>query len=178
MGYLHGPFQLGTYAVFGFYVLSGYLMTYIMLNRYGYTISGRFKFAVNRFLRLYPCYWVAAVISLLLLCVDAEKVTEYKEVMFFPSTIYHWLRNFLLYFSFDSTPRLGPATWALTVELFYYFLICIGISRTKKLPLYGLRLGSCILWHYYFLIRITGRRDIFNSCSESSVFARSGYMLL
>ena len=51
-----GFLSLGTYPVFGFYIISGYLMTVIMHNNYGYTWVGRYSFAVNRFLRLYPQY--------------------------------------------------------------------------------------------------------------------------
>ena len=38
---------LGGYAVFGFYILSGYLMTFIMQNNYGYDRSGLAKYALN-----------------------------------------------------------------------------------------------------------------------------------
>ena len=48
--HLGGLPVVGAYAVFGFYVLSGYLMTLIMQDRYGYTASGRSAYAVNRFL--------------------------------------------------------------------------------------------------------------------------------
>ena len=45
LGGVHG---MGTYAVFGFYVLSGYLMTMVLHRTYGYSISGFSRYALNR----------------------------------------------------------------------------------------------------------------------------------
>ena len=59
----HLPY-LGSYAVFGFYVLSGYLMTLVMHTNYGYTLVGMTKYAVNRVLRIYPIYWLACLLSI------------------------------------------------------------------------------------------------------------------
>jgi len=61
-----GGLSMGGYAVFGFYVLSGYLMTLIMQNNYGYSALGFYKYALNRFLRIYPIYWVSIVFSAIL----------------------------------------------------------------------------------------------------------------
>jgi peptidoglycan/LPS O-acetylase OafA/YrhL len=53
--FLHpgGILAIGGYAVFGFYILSGYLMTLIMQKNYGYSRGGVARYAVNRFLRIY-----------------------------------------------------------------------------------------------------------------------------
>lgn len=57
--HLGGMPVIGGYAVFGFYILSGYLMTLIMHKNYGYTRDGVARYAINRFLRIYPIYWVS-----------------------------------------------------------------------------------------------------------------------
>ena len=49
-------------AVFSFYVLSGFLMSLILNQDYGFTASGLARFAFNRWLRLFPVYY--AVIGL------------------------------------------------------------------------------------------------------------------
>jgi peptidoglycan/LPS O-acetylase OafA/YrhL len=49
---------IGHYAVHGFFILNGYLMTYIMCRPYGFTANGIKTFAINCF----------AVISKLLEC--------------------------------------------------------------------------------------------------------------
>ena len=65
--HLGGLQAIGAYAVFGFYALSGYLMTLIMQKNYGYSPSGISKYALNRFLRIYPIYWVSIVTSVALI---------------------------------------------------------------------------------------------------------------
>lgn len=132
IGHLHGPFELGTYAVFGFYVLSGYLMTFIMHETYHYDLGGRMKFLLNRFLRIFPPYWFAACLSIILLLIFGSRITDFKSAIFLPGNIAEWSRNVFLVFHFESMPRLSPATWALTVELFYYLAICVGISKNSK----------------------------------------------
>lgn len=52
---------VGQYALHGFFILSGYLMTYVMHNTYGYSAKGIVYFGVNRFLQLFPAYWAICV---------------------------------------------------------------------------------------------------------------------
>ena len=129
-----GISPLGGYAVFGFFIISGYLMTLIMHESYGYTWFGRLSFAVNRFLRLFPQYWASAAISVLLIYfLGSETVVDYHKTMFLPTTIKEYISNISLiyptWFPGDFKPRLVPTTWALTIEIFYYFLICLGLSK-------------------------------------------------
>lgn len=126
---------LGAYSVYGFYVISGYLMTLTMHGTYGYTAFGRYSFAVNRFLRLYPQYWIAAILSLVLIQFVGEPVARnFHPSMYVPASIESVLANLtMIYPAWHTTsvnPRLVPPTWALTVELFFYFLICLGLSKT------------------------------------------------
>lgn len=131
IGHLHGPYQLGIYAVFGFYILSGYLMTTIMHRSYGYDSQGRLRYGLNRVLRLFPAYWTAILLSIVLLLSFGERITEFNSAMVLPTTWQQWAQNALIMLAFDSSSRLSPATWALTVEMFFYFCICVGASKTK-----------------------------------------------
>ena len=128
------PDALGPYAVFGFYILSGYLMTLIMHESYGFHKAGRINFAINRVLRLFPMYWVAAVFSLVLIyMIGGEAVKQYHRSMFIPSDVKSILENVFMIFpgwrSDEINPRLVPTTWALTVEMFFYLMICVGASK-------------------------------------------------
>jgi len=130
-----GILPLGTYAVFGFYIISGYLMTLIMHESYGYTLIGRYSFATNRFLRLYPQYWAAAFLSILLITIlGAHVTTSFHKSIYMPISIEDILDNLLMAFTAwypnSINPRLVPPTWAIIVEIFFYMLICIGISKT------------------------------------------------
>ena len=61
---IHGP---AAYAVWGFFVLSGYLMTFVLSQRYGFEAAGLKRYAFNRFLRIYPSYVLASLAGLALL---------------------------------------------------------------------------------------------------------------
>lgn len=126
---------IGWFSVHGFFILSGYLMTHVMTRSYGYTIEGRAAFAINRMLRLLPSYWVVLALSVALVgFIGNEAAFEYHKIGV-PETAGAWVANATLIYPnvipHEYWPRLSPPTWALTVELVYYALICLGISRTK-----------------------------------------------
>jgi peptidoglycan/LPS O-acetylase OafA/YrhL len=129
---------IGAHAVHGFFVLSGFLMTFVMQQSYGYTLNGRISFAANRALRLYPSYFFAIVLSaFLILMVGRDIAAEYRFNLGIPFDWWTWLQNItMIYFSpfpQEVTPRLSPATWALTLELLFYAIICLGASRSPRL---------------------------------------------
>ena len=146
--------MLGVHAVEVFFVISGYLMTLVVNERYGCDAAGFGRFWSNRILRLYPSYWVVLSLTVVTIFLVGQDFTrEFKSVIYFPGTIAGWLQNIsMLYLSIDPLtvePRMSDATWALTVELFYYFLISIGISRSKLITYVWF--GASIL----YLIAIT-----------------------
>ncbi len=127
---------IGNYSVFGFYILSGYLMTRIMHKTYGYNCNGVIKYLSNRFLRIYPLYWLSIFFSiLLLLLISKNIVTSISQSIFFPHDLEGILRNIFIIFSINTEPRLTPPSWALTVELFYYLLIAFGCSKTRNITI-------------------------------------------
>ena len=136
LGHLLDKWQIGTYAVFGFYMISGFLMTCIMQESYGFNVRGRFRFAINRFLRLYPLYWCAAIISLIMIAVlGLDFVKSYNSSIYLPTSAAEIVANSsMIYprvFANEYTPMLVPTTWAITVELFFYAAICLGLSKTR-----------------------------------------------
>lgn len=131
------PILIGPFAVFGFYMMSGYLMNLVMHESYGFSLRGRLSFALNRFLRLYPQYWIACLFSVFLIIWFGEELTKsYHHSIFRPDEPREYLFNLLMIFPswypVDVNPRLVPPTWAITVELFFYAMICIGIAKTAK----------------------------------------------
>ncbi|WP_116368097.1 acyltransferase family protein [Parahaliea mediterranea] len=129
--HLGGYPGIGSYAVFGFYCLSGYLMTLIMQRRYGYSSDGVLRYGLNRFLRIFPVYWVSIGLSLALIALlGSEFTASYHHAIYRPEGVAQWARNLLLYFPQMEDPRLTPPAWALTVELFFYALIALGASRS------------------------------------------------
>jgi peptidoglycan/LPS O-acetylase OafA/YrhL len=129
---------IGQYAVHGFFILSGYLMTLIMHKSYGYSARGILSFGFNRFLRLYPSYWIVLILSAaIILAVGVDNARSYHSGIYLPSTAGEWLQNLSLFyanwFPMKSFPRLAPPTWALTLELLFYMLIALGVSKSKPI---------------------------------------------
>jgi peptidoglycan/LPS O-acetylase OafA/YrhL len=127
----------GGYAVFGFYIISGYLMTYLMNRRYGYSKSGMQQYAINRFLKIFPVYWLIAIVTLISLLSGFVSV---HPAMRLPSTAHEIFSNiFILGLSpsFDAAgvtmARLVPPAWALHVELCFYIAIGLFLGRSKQI---------------------------------------------
>jgi len=146
---------IGQYAVHGFFILSGYLMTLIMHKSYGYGIQGFCSFAANRFLRLFPSYWIIALISIgIILVIGQQNAVSYHSGIFIPEGISSWMQNaslvYLDLFPMRVFPRLSPPTWALTLELLFYVLIGFGLSKSKSLTT-GWFFGSVLftIWTHF-----------------------------
>ncbi|MEJ2410726.1 MAG: hypothetical protein P8Y48_15825 [Novosphingobium sp.] len=127
---------VGQYAVFSFFVISGFLMTAVMAGTYGYGTGGFLRFAANRALRLYPAYLFAVCLAICVIVLCGETFTQsYRAAMFLPRGTSAWAANLSMIFPraipYHFVPRLLPATWALTVELTFYVLIGLGLSRTR-----------------------------------------------
>ena len=151
--HLGGMGVMGGYAVFGFYTLSGYLMTLIMHETYGYSTAGIQKYGMNRFLRIYPIYWLACIISLLLIVwLGNDYSKAFHSRMFIPENSAQILQNIFIVFGQGSRPRLTPPSWALTVELFYYACIALGASKTKKTTLIWFAISTV----YAIVINVAG----------------------
>jgi len=133
---------VGGYAVYAFYTLSGYLMTLIMQRTYGYDAQGVGKYVLNRFLRIYPLYWVAGLFTLALIYWLGEAYTsDFIKYMLYPMTLSDIIKNIFLLFPTVDTTRLVPPAWALTVELCFYVLIALGLSKHAKIAMIWLVLS-------------------------------------
>ena len=171
-----GDLSMGGYAVFGFYVLSGYLMTLIMQNNYGYSALGFYKYALNRFLRIYPIYWISIVFSAVLIWYFGERVVRgYNPAIFLPTNISDLSRNVFLYLSPLEAPRLTPPAWALTVELFYYVVIGVGASRNKLLTL--IWFAASVAYHIVTIILGLGWGERYYTISAASLPFSTGALI-
>ncbi len=145
------PF-IGAYAVFSFFVLSGFLMTAIVHGTYGYSRGGFTRYIGNRALRLYPDYWFAIFISIAVITLlGGADVVRYHPIIAIPTTPGQWAANLSIVFPEmvprDAWPRLVPLAWALTVEVIFYILIGVGVSRTKRST--WLWLGASVAYVIY-----------------------------
>ncbi|WP_188471561.1 acyltransferase family protein [Hafnia psychrotolerans] len=155
--------NIGQLFVNFFYVISGYLITLILHDTYKF----RFKeFAINRFLRLYPVYYVFAILSAILIYIPISGVTSsifhsswsgtQQEFDFLGNAfIFPWailsdqsvlsIPNFL----YSDFPRLRliPSTWSIAVEIVCYFILFIFTARNIYTSITTLLLA--IAFHAY-----------------------------
>ncbi|MEP4146698.1 MAG: acyltransferase [Halioglobus sp.] len=123
----------GVVAVFGFFLISGYLMTSILHHSYGFDMAGLRRYAVNRFLRIYPSYWTVLLLSLLVVYAIPKDafLTNFKLSM--PrELVAHWLPNVFIVGLLDGPLKvLVPPAWSLDIELVFYGLMGLGLSRNR-----------------------------------------------
>lgn len=123
----------GYQAVFSFYILSGYLMTRVLNETYGFSADGRNRFLLNRFLRIFPPYWIAALISIAVILITPELARSMNEGLVLPQSLSEWLLNIFIFFHSPpgETARLIPPVWTLHVEWMFYLAMCFVLSRSK-----------------------------------------------
>ena len=120
---IHGP---AAYAVYGFYVLSGFLMTLILNEKYGFKASGIARYLKNRALRIYPVYWLACAFGLIVYTfalsngINASSLNPAARI---PEDTVDFILNIALNPISNPEGRLVSVSHALGIELGAYILI-------------------------------------------------------
>jgi len=129
------------YAVWGFYVLSGYLMTLVLTTKYGTTREGITAYAVNRFLRIYPPYIVAVALALVSLVILRNYAVDPSKVsMRLPASVSDWVRSLGMVFFLPRGHDPVPVAWALYVEVAAYALMPL-LARSRQTAIFALLVG-------------------------------------
>jgi peptidoglycan/LPS O-acetylase OafA/YrhL len=126
----------GMFAVFGFYVLSGYLITRVLNGVYGFAFV---PFWSNRILRLYPPYFIVLLVGLALVF-GTDRAGE-----FFPAAwkcrppLSDWI-GLITVFPMGVSPldwsfRPVPSIWSVGVELLNYAVLYAAVARRKHVAL-------------------------------------------
>ncbi|WP_080425907.1 acyltransferase family protein [Burkholderia ubonensis] len=139
-----------TYAVSTFFVISGYLMTATLHLNYGFGASGFFRFFMNRFLRLYPMYWVAAGMSVLLIALEPALAEAYHRNFLLPDSLRSWAGLAINWYwrpdfpmpNKASVSHVVPPAWALAVEFAMYVVLALGVARNIKTGVLCLLAGA------------------------------------
>lgn len=145
---LHGP---AAYAVWGFFVLSGFLMTLILTKKYGLTSDGIKKYAFNRFIRIYPSYIVGCVFGaiVLLVCQYHQVDTHSLNPAFhFPVDAISWIFNIFMA-PLGGDGLLVPVAGALFVEVWAYMLMPFA-AKSKSSAWLGLIITFFVNYQYGF----------------------------
>lgn len=110
-------FYMGVVGVDLFFLISGFVMTHVALSG-ARGASAAQRFAYNRAARIYPVYWAA---TLLLMILYAGKFYFFGEETPFPNPV----ETFLLTPS-DHYP-LVPVGWTLVHEMYFYVVFALFI---------------------------------------------------
>lgn len=144
------------FAVWGFFMLSGFLMTAVLTGKYGFDGGGLARFALARSIRLLPTYWVTllltvAAIALFAPILDARLINGALAVPQSPRDI---LAN--LFIVGHTTFGLGridhalsPSAWAVDIEILMYVGSAIFIARRESFARITLIVTACLyplLW--------------------------------
>jgi peptidoglycan/LPS O-acetylase OafA/YrhL len=154
---LQGP---AAYAVWGFFVLSGYLMTYVLSEKYGDSKAGLSDFAFNRLLRIFPAYAVAAVCGWLVLRglphFGADPATLNGQFVK-PISLVDWIKNLTLLPLTDGGALLVPVSGALAVEVGAYVLMPL-LAFSRSAAWLGLILSLLLNWKHGIVLDTFGLR--------------------
>ena len=95
-----------------FFVLSGFLITYRYFDNSEFNLKWISRYLINRFVRIYPIYFILIVPSILLLS-SSDNL----------NSLSYWILNLSLFKGFFFNSRFWgiPQSWSLTVEFCFYF---------------------------------------------------------
>ncbi|MFC7930374.1 acyltransferase family protein [Streptomyces cinereoruber] len=103
--------EMGGHGVTFFFVLSGFLLTWVYKPR-----EHPMAFYIRRVARIWPASLVAAALAYYVFYVRAEQAVEWKSFIASLFLVQNWLP--------EATPTLpgNPVTWTLSVEILFYAL--------------------------------------------------------
>jgi peptidoglycan/LPS O-acetylase OafA/YrhL len=172
--------EVGQIAVASFFFISGYLMPLAYETYYsslGFSDGFR-KFCFNRFLRIYPIYWLSLLLHLTMIGINIWRGKPVEPDYF---QVAPYLQNFLLLglnqtHLWNGAYRFNNPAWTLDIELQYYLLVPFLVffwSRAKILTNVLMILMSigCV----YLIFNPHGSRDVDFSLLAWSVYFFLGY---
>lgn len=125
----HNFFNFGGIGLDFFFVLSGFIITYIHLNDLNNpTRAGFINFFKKRFIRIMPVYWFLAVLTTIIYYINtpAFMLQAGMKIDFFSAATYvYLLQSYLLIHT--GNPGLIGVAWTLSYEFLFYIVFGIGI---------------------------------------------------
>ncbi len=139
---------IGWWGLSSFFVLSGFLITRILLkDKDNAASTGEFfkRFYIRRFLRVFPIYYV----YLLLLTIAAFTVSSLEKLQAYLLPAWLYIYNFFLAGADHQHTRMLDHLWSLSVEEQFYlvwpFLLLLASRRTMPYVAMGLILAGPLL---------------------------------
>lgn len=163
---------VGHDAVFCFYALSGYLMTAVLQERYGYTPAGLARYGANRALRIYPPYWLALALALGVIASIGSPGGPVR----WPVSSDDRARSIgLIGLTAWQPIRVISPAWSLQVELCFYAAMGLGLSRGPRIT--AAWWCASAAWVVVLLVRHVEPGVRFASLGGSSIAFASGALV-
>lgn len=115
-------FGLGEVGVDIFFVISGFIITYSTINKERNTPA---EFAIKRFFRLYPVFFVTLIILVVLDVTSTASVSDIVKSFVFIPKDYNSIGPWYGY-------NVNLPAWTLTYEILFYTIFCLALSINHK----------------------------------------------
>lgn len=173
----------GKMSVQSFFIISGFYMALILNEKYSKHKNSYSLFIINRFLRIYPIYWIVLVLTAFVTLPNVIHLVLHRNILEL------FLKNFILfinpdYFFYDPTRYEGLfvyQSWTLGLELLFY-LVAPFIVRKSYILIGLLLLLSLSIQSYLWQTHLFYPTYYFNHfiLTEASFFILgvSSYKLL
>jgi peptidoglycan/LPS O-acetylase OafA/YrhL len=143
------PLRLGAWAVYVFFILSGFWICRMWRRRYKHTHNPYLTFVVSRWCRLAPIFLVCTCLG-----VASSFFLQGPDVLHRSGDLFWWLRQLLIVSSNDAGTALPPS-WSLDVEMQFYLiapLLILSFTR-MRLPFRSLVIALGLAWLLLYLFR-------------------------
>lgn len=137
---------IGHYAVYVFFVLSGYWITKMYIEKYSLFTKPYWVYIQSRLFRLLPVYWVILLLAMLVKLAQSYLSLSNHEPTFNAETIF---LNFILLGLIHADFKFLVPSWSLDIELQFYLIapLLVGLFSTKRSVILVLALSvlCCII---------------------------------
>ena len=125
-------YRYGDYGVQMFWCISGFIMSYVYLNREKITTK---EFFINRFSRLYPLHFITLILVTFIQIFCITSTGEYQLFQF--NDLYHFFLNlfFISGWGLHNGLSFNQPIWSVSMELIAYTLFFISLTFIKNLNL-------------------------------------------
>ncbi len=170
-------FNYGWLGVDLFFVLSGFLITDILLN----SLNSKYyfkNFYARRILRIFPLYYLSLILFLFVIPAISPNLLDMSYYQHHQLWFWTYLQNWPLIFKDDSQANALNHYWSLAIEEQYYLLwpiLVLLLKKPKRIIIFCIiMLGVVIAFRVY----IWNNAELFPSYERAFLFTRLDGILI
>ncbi|RFM27397.1 acyltransferase family protein [Deminuibacter soli] len=136
---------IGHYAVYVFFVLSGYWIFKMFNEKYSQYEDGYSVYLRSRLFRLMPVYWLVLFAAVVLFCLFKDPSYGYNSLMHL-NIAEIATKNFFVFGLNTIGIRYIGSAWSLDVELQFYIVAPLLLLLARKINIISVLVISVALW--------------------------------